>query len=225
MGDLAEVWVLDDDIDVVRSTSLLLRKLLSFPVREFTCAETLLKELQPGRVSCIVSDLVMPRIDGRQLQGMALAIDPTVNLVFLSGNAEISDAVTLMQHGAITFLEKPFRSDELVDAVKKGVEEREKVLALLADLDSFQQLLESLGEDEQEVMMAIVQGMSNKEIAFKLCISPRTLDRRRQRVLEVMQVASSIELAAKLERARSQLDRLPPAFSSRYVELARLISE
>lgn len=109
-----------------------------------------------------------------------------------------------MEQGAVTLLQKPYNTADLDAAVRKAVTRCQLVRHQQAELLETQQRLERLSQDEREVLDCMVSGLSNKAIAFKLALSSRTLDRRRQSILHTMGVDSVVELAALLERLRAR---------------------
>jgi len=156
----------------------------------------LLDQLLPGAVDCVVADLKMPDVDGEELFQRIQQWDPLVAMVIMTGFADVKTAVRLMEQGTFTLLEKPFTSEELVAAVKRAANhtrELRKSKASLAKATAMKQLLTN---DEVEVLECIVSGLTNKEIANTLTLSPRTLDRRRQSILRKLNVGTVAEAVA-----------------------------
>lgn len=197
------VWVVDDDVAVANLAAHVLADVGEFDCRVFLSSRQCLDSMKPGAVTCVVSDLRMPDLDGAQLQKKLLEIDDTVSILFLSGHADVPTAVHLMQQGAVTLLEKPYDNAELVAAVRKAVRRCQLLRHQRAELTETEGRLSQLSDDEREVLECMVAGLSNKAIAYKLALSSRTLDRRRQSILQTMGVETVVELAAVLERLRS----------------------
>lgn len=202
MHEHENVWVVDDEVTVATVAATLLGRSGEFDCRIFSSPTELLEALRPGVVACIVSDLRMPQIDGKQLQQKLLEIDDTISILFLTGFADVPTAVELMEQGAVTLLQKPYEAEDLVSAVRKAVRQCQSLRSQRAEMAETKQRLEQLSQDEREVMECMVAGLSNKVIAYKLALSPRTLDRRRSSILQTMGVESVVELAATLERLR-----------------------
>lgn len=202
------VWVVDDEETVATVAAKILDASGEFDCRIFSSPTEFLEALRPGVVACVVSDLRMPHIDGRQLQRKLTEIDETVSVLFLTGFADVPTAVQLMEQGAVTLLQKPYEPNDLVCAVRKAVRQCQGLRREQSELAETKQRLEQLSEDEREVMECMVAGLSNKAIAYKLALSPRTLDRRRSSILQTMGVESVVELAAILERLRGSNRRL-----------------
>ncbi len=196
------VWVVDDEETVATVAAKTLSLSGEFECRIFSSPTEFLQALRPGVVACVVSDLRMPQIDGGQLQQKLLEIDDTVSILFLTGYADVPTAVQLMEKGAVTLLQKPYEAEDLIGAVRKAVRQCQSLRRKRAEMAETKKRLDQLSEDEREVMECMVAGLSNKAIAFKLALSPRTLDRRRSSILQTMGVESVVELAAMLERLR-----------------------
>lgn len=197
------VWVVDDDSSVANLTARLLEASGEFTCRVFTSPRALLSEVEPGSTQCVVSDVKMPDIDGAGLQRQLRKIDPTISVLFLTGHADVPTTVELMEQGAVTLLQKPYEHERLVTAVRKAVRRCELLRNSQKEVLETRSRLERLSPDEREVLECMIAGLSNKAIAHKLALSPRTLDRRRQNILQKMDVDSVVELAALLERVRS----------------------
>ncbi|MGN6546813.1 MAG: response regulator transcription factor [Aureliella sp.] len=198
------VWVVDDDSSVATLAARLLEASGEFACRIFTSPRTLLSALGPGATECVVSDVRMPDIDGAQLQRQLREVDPTTSILFLTGHADVPTTVQLMEQGAVTLLEKPYQPEKLVSAVRKAVSRCEQLRHAHEEVLDTQARLQQLSPDEREVLDCMVAGLTNKAIAHKLALSSRTLDRRRQNILQTMGVESVVELAALLERVRSR---------------------
>ena len=198
------VWIVDDDGAVATVAARILEQAGEFRCRVFTSSSELVDALAPGVAACVVSDIRMPHVDGGQLQQELLAVDQTISIVFLTGYADVPTTVRVMERGAVTLLQKPYQAAELVAAVRKAVKRCELLRRQQVERIESQKRLDSLSEDEREVLQCMVAGLSNKAIAFKLAISPRTLDRRRQNILHTMGVDSVVELASLLERLRGR---------------------
>lgn len=197
------VWIVDDESAVATLAAQVLEQIGEFQCRVFTSSSECLAALRPGVAACVVSDIRMPEVDGRELQQALLSIDPTISILFLTGHADVPTAVQLMEQGAVTLLQKPYEAAHLVAAVCKAVLRCQSLRRQQAERLESQRRLDSLSDEEREVMRCMVAGLSNKAIAFKLALSPRTLDRRRQTILQTMAVDSVVELARLLERLRN----------------------
>ncbi len=189
----AVTWVVDDDADVRGAVALLLRT-AGHEVEACASGEELLARLEPGSAGCILLDLRMPGMSGLEVQRDLLRRGMNQPVVFLSGHGDIPIAVRAVQAGALDFLEKPFRDEQLLAAVDRAVaadrrrREAEKVRA------ERQALLASMSRREAEVAQAIVEGLTTPEIAARLGLSPRTVEMHRARLKRRLGVNSLAEV-------------------------------
>ena len=170
------VFIVDDDEDIRTSLSRALSR-RGFEVRTFVSANDFLQSVGPNETGCIVLDFGMPGINGLELQQMLNADGFTMPIIFITGHGGVPESVLAMKAGAIDFLEKPFRTDVLIDRIQTAYtsnvaagKQREKILKAKGKL-------ETLTVREREIVRLIVETPSNttsKEIARTLGISPRT---------------------------------------------------
>jgi FixJ family two-component response regulator len=192
------VYVVDDDRGVRDSLSLLLRS-VGIANEAYESAGRFLDAYRPDRVSCLVSDIRMPGMSGLELQQELNRRHITLPLIFITGHGDVPMAVTAMKAGAMDFLAKPFRDQELLDRVNAALGKAE------ADFKGQQHALdiraryESLTPRETEVMAMVVQGCANKVIAMDLGVSQRTVELHRARVMQKMAVRSLAELVRQAE--------------------------
>ena len=190
------VFIIDDDFDIRTSLSRALMK-RGFQVRTYESAEAFLENSNPDQSGCIVLDYGMPDMNGLELQEKLTADGHAMPIIFITGHGGVPESVAAIKGGAIDFLEKPFRTDVLVERIRFAIEtdatnheQREKAGRARAKL-------ETLTSREMEIVGMIVSNPSNstsKEIARALDISPRTIDHHRARILEKMQIKSMVEL-------------------------------
>ncbi len=174
----------------------------SFQVECFTSPKPLLEQFVAGATDVVLADLEMPEMDGRELQAQLAKLDPCLSFVVLTGHANVTTAVQLMEQGTFTLLEKPFTKDDLVTATIKAAEHtracRQKRHGLADDMA----LVATLTDEEREVLDCLIEGHSNKAAVQKLAISSRTLDRRRAKILEKLKANSFAEVIALVIRTR-----------------------
>lgn len=197
------IYIIDDVPEIVDLGRRILEAAGGFSCRGFTDVDDLLAQFAPHMVDCVVADLKMPH-DGGELHRQIAQQDPLLSFVFISGYADVRTAVRLMQQGAVTLVEKPFTSEELVTEVRKGAERTRQLRSRQADRLDAAARLASLSPDEREVLNCLVEGIPNKSIAQKLSLSPRTVDRRRQEVLQKMDVDSVVKLAGLVTRLQTE---------------------
>jgi FixJ family two-component response regulator len=193
------VFVVDDDDSVRASLSRLLTA-SGFLVETFASAQEFLAEPGRARPGCLVLDLRMPEIDGLKLQEALSDGYSSQPIIFLTGHGSVSDSVAAMKAGATDFLEKPADPSELVAAVKRAIEldaRQRKEAVELADLE---RRLATLTPREREVFERVVAGRLNKQIAYELGVSEKTVKVHRGRVMAKMEAPSLAELARLAER-------------------------
>jgi two-component system, LuxR family, response regulator FixJ len=197
------VYVVDDDRTVCQSIDFLLG-VIDVDVRLYARAEHFLDNYQPGIPGCLLLDVRMPGMSGLDLQETMRQKDIDLPVIFISGHGDIPMVVRTMQKGALDFLQKPFNDQRLLDLVQEGIaidrtrrtERREEIIAGAR--------FELLTPRERNTLELILQGMTNKEMATTLGISPKTIETHRARIMEKMQVDS----LAGLMRAWQTIERV-----------------
>jgi FixJ family two-component response regulator len=190
----ATVFVVDDDASIRKSLARLLRS-AGYGVKTYASArEFLQSESEPQGPSCIVLDVRMPGLDGLDLQKELVSRVYTSPIVFITGHGDVPTSVNAMKKGAVDFLCKPFDDDELLRAVREAHTKDSKARAARVELEKIRQRLSSLTPREHEVLTYVISGMLNKQIAFALEITEKTVIVHRGRVLQKMGVSSVAEL-------------------------------
>ncbi len=195
-----KVYVVDDEPAVLDLSCRLIRA-AGYDCHAFGSIAELLQAVDDS-VDCIVTDLRMPDFGGVDLLDRLAEMGSGIPVVILTGHADVPTAVRLMQRGVVTVVEKPFEAKELIAAIARALELSEEHREHRVKMRRIQANFRELSEEEREVMREMITGAPNKVIATTLCISPRTLDRRRRTVLDRMGVDSVPELAALAERNR-----------------------
>ncbi|VAX00954.1 hypothetical protein MNBD_GAMMA22-979 [hydrothermal vent metagenome] len=187
------IFIVDDDPAMRDSLSWLLKN-IGYTVDVFSSAQEFLERYEPQAAGCMVLDVRLPGMSGLQLQQKMKAEGISLPVIIISGHGDVPMAVKAMQQGALVFLEKPFRDQELLDNIQEALEIDAKYREKDAASKIVREYIESLTQREKEVMQLMVKGDSSKEIA-KLCeISVKTVEIHRSRVMEKMQAASLPEL-------------------------------
>jgi FixJ family two-component response regulator len=196
------IYVVDDDAAVRDSLTLLLRA-VGLTGQAFSSAAEFLQNYDPEQHGCLVADIRMPGMSGLDLQDELNRLGAHIPLIFITGHGDVPMAVDAMKSGALDFIEKPFRDQELLDRVNQAVswdkERRTRNLETLA----IRERLAALTPRETEVMERVVQGQANKVIAMDLGVSQRTVEIHRARVMEKMEVRSVAKLVHAVEAAKS----------------------
>ena len=181
----ATVFVVDDD-EAVRNSLRLLLKAVGLPTEVFRSADEYLASFDSARAGCLVLDIRMPGMSGLELQEELNRRDAILPIIFITGHGDIPMAVEAMQRGALDFLQKPFRDQELLDRINRAIEKDRAGRALLGNRESIRARIASLTPREQEVLTMVTQGKANKVIAADLELSQRTVEIHRAHVMEKM---------------------------------------
>ncbi len=199
MNDEPIVYIVDDDPLVLSSLRAVLES-HQFEVLGSRSGEELLRRLQLDRPGCVVTDLQMPSMNGLELQKRLLAVHSELAIIVVSGVADVSTAVRIMENGAVTLLEKPYRASDLIEAVRRGCRQSAGLRAARLRYAGIEARLGTLSAEEREVMDQMLTGKSNKAISHQLHLSSRTLDRRRRAIFDKMQIPTIVELAIAIHR-------------------------
>lgn len=187
------VSVVDDDPSVRRALSNLLRS-AGWLVEVYGSADEYLRATPPDAPNCLVLDVRLPGLSGIDLQHALTQRDVAPPIVFVTGHGDIAMAVRAIQNGAFEFLTKPFREQELLDAIRRGVERNREARRRHAELTDLRSRLAQLTPREHEVMALVVQGHANKVIAATLDLTEATVKAHRGQVTRKMRAASVAEL-------------------------------
>ncbi|HXQ64596.1 MAG TPA: response regulator FixJ [Steroidobacteraceae bacterium] len=185
----ATVFVVDDD-DAVRTSLRLLLKSVGLPVETFGSAQEFLDAFDAERAGCLVLDIRMPGMSGLELQQRLNEIHAIIPIVFITGHGDVPMAVEAMQHGAVDFIQKPFRDQDLIDRINQALEKDRDNRAGLKERDAIRRRMQQLTPREREVLNLVTQGKANKVIAGDLNVSQRTVEIHRARVMEKMGASS-----------------------------------
>jgi two-component system response regulator FixJ len=195
------VHVLDDDASYLGTTCRLLRN-AGFEVRGFTAVPELLAQLAPATRGCVVANLLMPEMNGLDLQQVLARSGATLPVVFVTGQADIASAVRAMREGAVDYLEKHAPADQLIAAVRSALERGELAHAARTRGDAVRRRFAALTERELEVLRQVMLGKMNKEIAAALGIHERTVKLHRTAITSKSGVHSVAELATLVHELR-----------------------
>ena len=201
MADGPNVFVVDDDPSVRSSLKLLISS-VGLQVEIFDSAEALLRRKLPDAPSCIVLDVRLRGLSGLDFQHELAARNCSMPIIFITGHGDIPMSVRAMKAGAVEFLTKPFRDQDLLDAIRVALDrdrarrEQEKEVADLRDR------FNSLTPREQKVISMVVSGMLNKQIADQLGTAENTVKVQRSRAMEKMKAQSVPDLVRMIERLK-----------------------
>jgi two-component system response regulator FixJ len=194
MPERIRVALIDDDAAVLDSLRLYL-ELNGVMVSAFTSAEAFLAILGPeGPVDCVVADVRMPGLSGIELVGQMQARNGSLPVILITAHGDIDMAVAAIKLGAFDFIEKPFDETRLLESIHAAVTRAGRIREQQIDLQDLRRRVNSLTERQREVMELAAAGLSNKEIAMRLHISPRTVENHRAWMMERMGVGNLAEL-------------------------------
>ena len=187
------VFIVDDD-EPVRSALQLLMKSVGHEARTFATGDEFLAACDSGLSGCLVLDIRMPGMSGLELQERLNKRGIHIPIIFITGHGDVPMAVQAMKQGAMEFLQKPFREQDLVDRVKEALEWDENTHELRLQRMEIEQRVNNLTPRESQIMKMIVQGKASKVIAIDLSVSHRTVDTHRTRIMQKMRASSLAEL-------------------------------
>jgi FixJ family two-component response regulator len=187
------VFVVDDDRAMRDSLSWLLDS-VGLRVRSYATAADFLADHDPAQPGCLVLDVRMPGMSGLDLQAELARRGVELPTIVITGHAEVSMAVRAVKAGAIDFIEKPFSDQLLLDRVRQALEIDLEAREVRRRREDARRRLATLSGREREVLNLVVAGKANKEIAFELGVSPKTVEVHRAHVMSKMCVDSLAEL-------------------------------
>ncbi|MDN5871887.1 MAG: response regulator [Nitrococcus sp.] len=208
-NDKPLVYVIDDDAAVRESLGLLLES-LRLANEVYGSALEFLDAYDPGRHSCLVTDIRMPAMSGLELQQKLAQDKAEIPIIFITGHADVPMAVSAMKAGASDFLRKPFRDQDLLDCIHKALWQDRERRVLLQEEATIRACLKTLTPRELEVMQRVVSGQANKVIAIDLDISARTVELHRARVMQKLGMRSLAELVRTVDKASNAQGVNPP---------------
>ncbi len=194
------VFVVDDDPDVRAALRRLIHS-VGLDVETFTSASEFLNAKRARAPGCVILDVRLPDLSGLNLQDKLAGADVGLPIIFITGHGDIPMTVRAMKAGALDFLTKPFRDQELLDAIQRGIDKHRAELAKRAEITQLQLRLRSLTPRERQVFPLVAGGRLNKQIAAELGTSEKTIKIHRGQVMAKMKadsVADLVRMAGKL---------------------------
>jgi len=187
------VHVIDDD-DALRESLTFLLRSAKLEVKSFASAKAFLDALPDPSLSCVITDVRMPEMSGIELLRRLKELKIAVPVIVITGHGDVSLAVEAMKIGAVDFLEKPFDDEVLLASVESALRQRHGEIKRQIERTEIEARLAALSPRERDVLGGLVAGRANKQIAFDLGISPRTVEIYRANLMNKMQAGSLSDL-------------------------------
>src|SRR5258707_14311493 len=195
-ADVPTVFVIDDDRGMRQAIQDLVES-VGLRAEAFGTGEGFLKKPRAADPSCLVLDVRLPQMSGLEFQQKLAELGVRVPIIFITAHGDIPMSVRALKSGAVEFLTKPFRDQDLLDAIQQALQRDRAARERLADINDLQERYRALTAREREVMALVISGMLNKHIAAKLGASEATVKIHRGHLMEKMQADSLIELGLR----------------------------
>jgi FixJ family two-component response regulator len=192
------VFVVDDD-ESMRVALTYLFKSMNLRVEVFNAATAFLESKLPNITSCLVLDIRLPGVNGLEFQEVLAKAGIHIPIVFMTGHGDIPMSVKAMKAGAIDFLPKPFRDQDMLDAVMRAFDQDRKRRSEEKAVSQLRHLFETLTRREREVLTLVISGLMNKQIAYRLEVSEITVKIHRGQVMKKMEARSLADLVRMAE--------------------------
>ena len=193
------VFVIDDDGGMRQAIQDLVES-VGLRAEAFATGEEFLEKPRTADPSCLVLDVRLPQMSGLEFQQKLAELGVRIPIIFITAHGDIPMSVRALKSGAVEFLTKPFRDQDLLDAIQQALQRDRAAREQLADISELQERYRALTAREREVMALVISGMLNKHIAAKIGASEATVKIHRGHLMEKMQADSLIELVRMADK-------------------------
>ena len=205
MNSPATVFIIDDDADM-RSAMQRLLKSVGVNAEVFAAPEDFLRRKRPDVASCLILDVRLPQISGLEVQRKLVEAGRHIPIIFITAHPDIPMTVRAMKLGAVEFLTKPFRDQDLLDAIQEALQRDKEIRQQESEIWELQERYKSLTARERDVMRLLVSGMQTKQIASTLGTSEITAAVHRGHAMRKMKAGSPAELGRMAEKLKLPAD-------------------
>ena len=197
--DIPTVFIIDDDLSMRRAVQDLVES-VGLLAESFATGVDFLRRGRTTSPSCLVLDVRLPQMSGLDFQSHLVETGMQIPIIFITAHGDVPMSVKALKAGAVEFLTKPFRDQDLLDAIQQALHRDHAAREHQAEIDALHERYEALTAREREVMTLVVSGMLSKHIAAKIGASEATVKIHRGHVMEKMQAGSLIELVRMADK-------------------------